>query len=197
MKPHFTLVGIILLSMVASPVNAGLAASLETEFLLLREKRDKALATVAVPINDGYRVSLEKLLKRAITEKDKDTAAKIQFELQTIGAVGTSSTLPAQELALTPEMTALKQKLADTKWRIDKDKTFMLFADGSSTANWTPRKGRWKVIDDKTVELDVGNIQRQEKVSVSQGVTLMTWLDREEDQAHSKVAKKIVPIADK
>ena len=196
MKCKITLICVIALSVTASSASAG-SLSIESEFLRLREKRDKALVVVAEPINDGYRASLENLLKRAISEKDKDTAAKIQFELQAIGAVGTSSALPGRESALTPEMTALKQKLADTKWRIDKDKTFMLLADGTSTSNWTPRKGHWKLIDDKTVELDVGNIQRQEKVSVSQGGTLMTWLDREEDQQHSKVAKKIVPIADK
>ena len=187
----------IALSVAAISVYAGPASSADTEFLQLRENRDKALATVAEPINDGYRASLQQLLKRAIADNDKDTAAKIQFELQCLGAVETSPSLPSPNAALTQEMTTLQQQLADTKWRINNDKTFMLQADGGSISNWTPRKGHWKVIDATTVELDIGNIRRQEKVSVSQGGTLMTWMDREEDQQHSQVAKRIVPIPDK
>ena len=185
------------LSVAAISADAGPAASVDTEFLHLREKRDKALATVAEPINDGYRASLEQLLLRAVAENDNDTAARIQFELQSIGAVRTSHRPSAAKPASTPEMTVLQQQLADTKWRITHDKTFMLRADGSSTSSWTPRKGHWKVIDATTLELDVGNIRRHEKVTVSQGGTWMTWVDREEDQTHPQVAKKIVPIPSK
>jgi hypothetical protein len=56
-----------------------------------------------------------------------------------------------------------------------------------------PRKGHWKVIDATTVELDVGNIRRHEKVTVSQGATLLTWAPREADELHPQVAIKIVP----
>ncbi|MEA3213104.1 MAG: hypothetical protein QOE70_6161 [Chthoniobacter sp.] len=193
MKRALAVVATIAFAVTAAALSERKENSSGNEFLQLREKRDKALAAVAEVINDGYRASLEQLLKRAIADGDTDSAAKIQFELQSIGTAGTSASLPARKAAPTPEMTTLKSQLDETKWRLNQDKTFMLHADGSSTSNWTPRKGRWKVIDATTVELDIGNIQRKEKVAVSQGATLMTWPDREEDQLHPQVARKIVP----
>lgn len=194
MKRTLSIAIALTMSMVSGSGYAGLTSPIEKEFLQLREKRDKALATVAEPINEGYRASLEQLLKRAIAEDDKDSAAKIQFELQSLGEVEIRRSLPVANLASAPELTALHQQLAGTKWRINHDKTFMLAEDGSSTSNWTPRKGHWKIIDATTAELDIGNIRRHEKVTVTQGGTLMTWIDREEDQQHSQVAKKIVPV---
>jgi hypothetical protein len=87
----------ITLSVIALSAAASLASPLENEFLQLREKRDKALATVAEPINDGYRASLEQLLQRANTEEDKDTAAKIRFELQALKAATPATNPPEQE----------------------------------------------------------------------------------------------------
>ncbi len=184
------------LCVAALAVTHGLGAPLENEFLQLRQRHDQVLATVAEPIDDGYRASLKELLQRALAADDKDTAAKIQFEIQSLGNGHPAPTAETTPATLTPEMTALQTALADTTWRINPDKTFHLQADGHSTSSWTPRHGRWKVIDATTVELDIGNIRRHEKVTVSQGATFLTWAPREADEIHPQVAKKIVAAPD-
>jgi hypothetical protein len=175
------------------------AASDETEFLQLREKRDEALANAAKPINQQYQTSLQQLLRRAIDDKDKDTAAKIQFELQSLSTGGTASLLPADAAArsVAADPATFQGQLAETKWRLNPDKTFVLHADGTSTSNWTPRRGSWKIIGPNTLELSIWNVARTDQVSIAQGGTLITWQNKEADQLHPLVAKKIASEAGK
>jgi|GEM_PF-6407028 len=103
MKRTSSIVIAFALEVAAISADAGPPFSVDIEFLQLREKRDKALATFAEPINDGYRASLEQLLLRAVAKNDNDTAAKIQFELQSIGALKTSHTHKSRrKLSLSP-----------------------------------------------------------------------------------------------
>ena len=184
------------LSMATIPL---FADSTESDFLRLREKRDKALNAAIQPINDVYRTSLQKLLRHAVAEGEDEAAKQIQFELQSLSESGTAPILSESHTGgrlrrSESEMAKLKTQLTDTKWRLSPDKTFILHADGTSTSNWTPRQGHWKVIDPNTLELSIWNVPRPEKVSVQQGGALIVWLDKEADQAHPQVAKKIEPV---
>jgi hypothetical protein len=185
MKPFSILIAVVTLTLMGLPL---FAHSNEAEFLQLREKRDQALADAAKPINEQYKSSLGELLHRAIAENDTKTAAIIQFELQTLTAAGTASLLPSTSI----EPTLLQKQLEGTKWRLSPDKTFELHADGTSTSNWTPRQGRWKVVGTDTVELSIWNVPRTEMASVTQGGTLIIWKNKEADQQHPTVAKRIV-----
>ena len=160
-------------------------------------RHGKDLADAVEPVNDSYKASLEKLLKRANAEGDKGTAGKIQFELKTLAEAAVNRKAAAREHEEKSEVVALREQLVSTKWRINQSKTFTLLKDGSTNSNWTPRKGRWKVLDETTIELDINNVPGKSKVTVSQGATFMTWQSREVDQAHSQTARKIVPIADR
>jgi hypothetical protein len=182
-------IAVAILSLPALPLFAG---PNESEFLQLREKRDQALTTAAKPINEQYKLSLEDLLRRAVAAGDTETAPIIQFELQLLNADGTASLLPSTS-KVEEEESALKMQLAGTKWRLSPDKTFELHADGTSTSNWTPRPGHWKVLGPDSLELSVWNVPQTEAVSVLQGGTLMIWKNKEGDQKHPTVAKKIVP----
>ena len=67
MKRTSSIIAVIALSLTASPLFAG---PNETEFLQLREKRDKALADAAKPIDAQCKKSLEDLLQRAVASNE-------------------------------------------------------------------------------------------------------------------------------
>ncbi len=53
----------------------------ERELKLLRDQRDKAIASASEPINRRYQASLEQMLRRAMQSNDLDGALKIKQEM--------------------------------------------------------------------------------------------------------------------
>lgn len=177
-----------------------LAGSKEDELLQLREIRDKAVTVASAPINGLYATSLQELLQRVTADGNKQLAATIQYELQLLGrapaAATTTATEPAQAAKrVDSDPAKLRSRLTETKWRLSGDKTFILHGDGTTTGDWTQRKGDWKVTGPNTLELSIWNVPRTEAVTIDEGASMITWVDKDEDQAYPNVAKKIASLA--
>lgn len=182
MKFIRTILIAVVYAMASSPLLAG---SKEDELLQLREIRDKALTVATASINEAYGASLQELLQRVTADGNKQLGAKIQYELQLLGRA------PAAAIIAPNDPAKLRARLTETKWRLSGDKTFILHGDGTTTGNWTPRKGNWKVTGPNTLELSIWNVPRTEAVTVDEGASMLTWVDKDEDQAYPNVAKKI------
>jgi len=130
----------------------------EHDLKLLKEQRDRAVATAVEPINRRYKESLEQLLKRATQGNDLDTALKVKTELGTAPAVPAAPkpdappgkpNAPALGAAA---LTDLKLQIAGTKWKFLADGHLLEFRPGGTCVEFGVKIGKYEAKSKDKVE---------------------------------------------
>lgn len=133
MKHTITIITYIALLSTALPVHA--QSDYDREIQQLKEKRDRAIALAAGPINRDYANSLQQLLKRAMQASKLDVAVEIRKELESL-SVGTSVLKPTALLG---------------RWKTDnKDNAYPISIDPDGTTTFVggTLSGTWAVEGD-------------------------------------------------
>lgn len=87
----------------------------------------------------------------------------------------------------------LKSALSGSTWEMKDGKRFTLQADGSTTANWHERKGYWRIVGPKTIELKIWWKPRPaEQLSVDADAKVLRW----NDEAFGGIAKRVDEVHD-
>ena len=161
----------------------------------LQEQRDKAVAAATEPITRRYAVSLEVLLRRAMQANDLDTANAARGELQKLGITASSTGSGAgTALGATDEAkrNALRTLLRDSKWKIPSNGgSIRLHADGTTTASWHGRTGKWKVTGLNTVEASFTNSGSEQKGKIDDAATTISF--GEPTDPNPTIAKRVQP----